>query len=104
MSTLDGQDLFGSGPHAIAPGSWQRDIVRRSYSGISGETVIDQGKRSREIRQTGRLQAADVASLQANNHGKTFSRVIMESFHTPTGIRRGRGYWCDYEITYRQLP
>lgn len=121
MSTLDGQNLFGSGPHAISPGSWRREVLRRSFSGVSGEIAIDQGKRSREIRQSGRLQAADSASLQTivsqiesyidggshtlvDNHGTTFYRVLMESFNMPAGIRRGRGYWCDYEITYRQLP
>ncbi len=121
MSTLDGENLFGSGPHVISPGSWRRDVVRRSFSGVSGEIAIDQGKRSREMRQTGRLQAADAASLQAiisrienhidggshtlvDNHGTIFRRVLMESFNMPSGIRHGRGYWCDYEIIYRQLP
>ncbi len=121
MSTLDGENLFGSGPHVISPGSWRRDVLRRSFSGVSGEMAIDQGKRSREIRQTGRLQAADAASLQTiisqienhidgdsytlvDNHGTSFSYILMESFNITTGIRRGRGYWCDYEIIYRQLP
>ncbi len=121
MSLLDGNDLFGSGPHALQPGPWQRSLQRRGFAGVDGELVLDLGMRSRPISQRGRLQANTADDLQAlispiealtdgqlhtltDNHGRIFSRVLIETFQTTTPVKRGRGFWCDYEITYRQLP
>ena len=121
MSTLNGQDLFGSGPHSIRPGSWPREQMRRGMAGLNGEVVIDMGRRSREIHQSGRLQAATAAELEAvldaivachdgtaciliDNHNQTHANVMIETFAPDTPLRRGAGYWCDYTLTYRQLP
>lgn len=119
--TLDGEALFSSGPCEVTPGSWQRDIVRRGFVGLDGELALDLGKRSRTIEQTGKLQAASVSSLQVlidainvkadgqlytlvTGVGQTYTNVILENLRMKTPIRKGRGYWCDYSITYRQLP
>ncbi len=121
MSSYAGQDLFGSGPHALCFGPWVRRFQRRGFAGLDGELVIDLGLRSRTIRQTGRLQADSTEGFNAlldainahcdgaqhdltDNHGRTHPRVILESFETITPIRQGRGFHCDYEIEYRQLP
>jgi len=121
MSTLDGQDVFAAGPHSIRPGAWERQIVRRGLAGLDGELVLDLGLRSRQIIQTGRLQADSAEQLQAlieqiesfadgcehvlvGAHGLTYSRVILESFETTGPVRTGRGVWCDYTARYRQLP
>lgn len=119
--TLDGEALFSSGPCEVTPGPWQRDMVRRSFAGLDGEFALDLGKRSRTIEQTGRLQALSVAALDVlidavnvkadgqlhaliTGLGQTYTNVILENLRMKTPIRKGRAYWCDYSITYRQLP
>ena len=119
--SLGGESLFSSGPGEVTPGPWLRETIRRGFAGLDGELAMDLGRRSRSIEQTGRLQAEDVPSLQAiidaidakadglsytliDGLGRTFDRVIIEKFSLKTPVRKGRGYWCDYSITYRQLP
>lgn len=121
MSSLDGQALFGSGPHNIRPGEWERSIQRRGFAGVDGEAILDMGMRSRTIAQDGRLQAVTAGDLDTlitdieafvdgqlhtliDNHIRTFPRVLIEQFETSTPIRKGRDYWCEYTVLYRQLP
>lgn len=121
MSLLDGQDVFGAGPHSFQPGSWRRAMVKRSFAGVDGELLIDLGMRSRGIVQKGRLSGETAAALQTileqieafldgathsleDNHGRTFAPVVMESFECNTPVVRGREFWCDYTISYTQLP
>jgi hypothetical protein len=120
MSTIDGQALFASGPHAFTVGSVEQQVIRRSAAGLDGEMVIDLGRRGRVIRQTGRLQAATVGELQAafdqlhtfvdghlhtlvDANGREFAGVLMEAIAPAGPVQHGRGYWCDYEIVYRQV-
>ena len=120
MSSLDGQDYFGSGPHTIRPAVRERAILRRSLPGLDGELVIDLGRRSRPIVQAGRLQAETAQQLAAltdsieqlcdgrlhtliDNHGTFYRQVLVESFEPTTPLSRGRGFWCDYTLRYRQL-
>lgn len=121
MSTLDGIDLFSSGPHSIRPPAWTRQLERRNFPGISGELILDMGLRSRTIVQQGRLQAttaADLADIIAriqslldgqehvlvDNHNLTYPRVLLERFEPSSELQHGRGFWCDYTLHYRQLP
>jgi hypothetical protein len=121
MSTLDDIDLFSSGPHGLHCGSWQRATARRGFSGLNGELVLDLGCRSRRLTLTGRLQADTAEELDGlirniemwndgkfhalvDNHGRSFPRVWIEEFQTTGPIRRGRGFWCDYTLQFRQLP
>ena len=121
MSLLDGQDLFSSGPNDVLPGSWERSLQRRSFAGTDGELVLDLGLRSRRIEQTGRLQAPSAGQLHTliqqieqmldgqqhtltDNHDQTYPCVLVEQFELRGPISRGRGFWCDYTIRYRQLP
>ncbi len=121
MSSLDSQSLFSSGPCEIVPGPWNRKTIRRGVAGLDGELVLDLGRRSRTIVQRGRLQAQTASTLQglidaieakadgkthslADNHGNSFDNVLVESFELQTPVRRGKGFFCDYSITYRQLP
>ena len=121
MSTLDGNDLFGSGPHAIRPGAWERAVARRGFPGADGELVLDMGLRSRAIEQTGRLQAETAGQLHAalaaveayddgrlhtliDSTGQTYANVLIERFEPSTPLRRGRGFFCEYALRYRQLP
>lgn len=121
MSSLDGQSLFSSGPHDFRCDGWKREIVAKAFPGLSGALLIDHGRRGRAIHQTGRLQSPDretvlalIAAIESfeggsphtlvDNHGRAFGNVLMEHFEQITPIRKGRGYWCDYAIRYRQLP
>ena len=109
MSSLDSQNIFGSGPHSIQPGSWQRAQDRRGFAGLDGELILDMGLRSRTISQTGRLQSDSAAQLQellsqieavmdgqphtlVGNHGNTYESVILEHFLLTTPLKRGRGF------------
>jgi hypothetical protein len=121
MSSLDEQDIFGSGPHSFRACSWERCVERRSFAGVDGELVLDMGMRSRLILQQGRLQGANAAAVQSpisqieafidgglhtlvDNHGQSYPNVLVERFEPTTPVLRGREFWCDYTITYRQLP
>ncbi len=121
MSSFDGQNLFDSGPYSIRPDAWERQLQRRGFAGLDGELVLDLGLRSRAIQQTGRLQGASASAVAAlaeaieayqdgepheliDSHGRTYPSVILEEFQTTTPIKRGRGFWCDYTVSYRQLP
>lgn len=121
MSRLDDLDLFGSGPHRLRMGTWTRAGVRRGFAGLDGEMVLDAGLRSRTIMQQGRLTAPTAAGLAdqlerieqlldgklhtlVDNHGRTLDRVMLEAFENTTPLQKGIAFWCEYTLTYRQLP
>lgn len=121
MSSYAGENLFGSGPHAFRLGPWRRSLQSRGFAGVDGELVLNLGLRSRQIVQTGRLQADSADALQAllnaidsrcdgaahglvDNHGNSYASVILEQCETTSPVRRGRGFYCDYRAEYRQLP
>ena len=121
MSTLDGRDVFASGPHSFRVGPWERRLERRTLPGLAGEFVIDLGPRGRAIHQTGRLVARTPQALQAaidvvqalqdgrahtliDNHGLTYAPVHIEQFELTSPVRQGRGFWCDYTCRYWQMP
>jgi hypothetical protein len=121
MSSLDGVDLFGSGPHGFATLAWERSQVRRGFAGVDGEMVVDMGLRSRRIVQTGRLCAPTAEALDAivneielwqdgrlhqliDNLGRTYPRVMMEGFALDGPPKCGRGFWCEYTVNYLQFP
>ena len=121
MSSYAGQDLFGSGPHDFRFGPWERSVQRRGFAGVNGELVLDLGVRSRQIFQTGRLEADSAGGLNdlleainaqgdgrehalVDNHGQSHPHAILERFETTTPLRRGRRFHCDYKADYRELP
>ena len=121
MTTIDNDNLFSSGPCSVRPTSWRRQLERRTFAGLHGELVLDLGARSRTIVQQGRLQAPTAADLHAileaidayadgafhtliDNHGHSYDRVLMESFEPTTPVAHGNAFWCDYTLTWRQLP
>jgi len=119
MSALDGMDVFGSGPHSFRAGPWRRSVQRRAFAGLDGELTLDMGMRSRPIVQTGRLQAETATALRdlidaieafidgqphtlTDNHGFTYADVLVESFEPKSPLRKGRGFFCEYEVRYRE--
>jgi len=120
MSSYAGENLFGSGPCAFRFGPWLRSMQMRAFAGPDGEAFLDLGLRSRSIVQTGRLQADAFQALQTqldavaarcdgtthtlvDNHDQSHDHVLLARFEMTAPVRRGRGYYCDYEIEYRQL-
>jgi len=120
VSLLDQQDLFGSGPHSVSVGSPVRQFERRSFAGVDGELLLDMGLRGRLLTQAGRLQADTAEDLQQivtqieaildgklhtliDNHGLEHAGLLVEDFQLTTPIRRGRRFWCDYTVGYRQV-
>jgi len=120
MILLDQGNLFSSGPCVLRVGPWSHERQYRGLPGINGELVLHMGRRSRILTQTGRLQADTVETLQEridrietcndgeihalqNHHGDLFESLLVESFELTTPPQQGRGYWCDYTLTYRQL-
>ena len=120
MITIDGQTLFDSGPGSVRAGSWSRQMIRRGFAGLDGEAILDAGRRSRLLEQTGRLTAATAEDLEArllaiaelqdgqthtlvDQAGCEHASVLLERFEPTTPMRLGRGWWCDYRIEWRQL-
>jgi hypothetical protein len=63
MSTFDGVDLFGSGPHQIIVGGEIVTKKRSGYAGVSGLASMTMGGRGWPIQITGILSAATRAAL-----------------------------------------
>ena len=119
-ATLDGQELFSSGPGELICESWPRETLRRGFSGLGGEILLDLGRRSRHITQQGFMRADTVESLQSQiavieakadgmahtliEDGVTYQKVIIEKFEKPSVIRKSVNCSCEYKIIYRQLP
>ena len=121
MTTYGGTPLFSSGPCDLTPGAWPRQVQRRGLAGTDGELLLDGGRRSRTLVQTGRLQAPTAQELRAlvdaveaaadatprtlvGPLGNSYDNCVLETIEITDGPRTGRGIWCDYRITYRQLP
>lgn len=120
-AALDGQELFSSGPGELICESWPRETIRRGFSGLGGEILLDLGRRSRRITQRGFLRAESVEALQGliddiqvfadggvhslvDEDDVTYSKVVMEKFTPLAALRKSNVCSCEYEIIYRQLP
>lgn len=118
--TLDGHALFGAQPLQIEAGSYSRDSIERSVSGLNGVLSIDLGQRSRKIAQNGALRATSRTQLDekigeisaymdggshtlVTDNGRTFSNLRMDSFKVSDERADGAGISAAYEIVYTQL-
>ncbi|MHC4394608.1 MAG: hypothetical protein ACYS1A_03040 [Planctomycetota bacterium] len=119
-ATLDGQNLFDEQQLEILPGSFSRDSIERAVAGLDGLLSIDLGKRGREIKQTGVLQAKSraqmtekintiTAYMNGDTHtlikgdGESMDNLRMDTFRVSKERTSGGGLYCDYEIIYTQL-
>lgn len=117
---FDGKDLFGPGEHVIIPQAWQRRRIDYAAAGLDGVVSLDLGRRSRTLRQTGRLSADSVNELQKmiaaiearsdggayelfDRYGTSYNHVRLDGFQQKGPIRRANLVCCDYEIIYTQL-
>jgi len=119
-ATLDGQKLFDERDFKIEPGSVSRDSIERTVSGLDGVLSIDLGRRSREIKQRGVLQAKSPSQMHerintisaymdgnthtlATSNEEEFDNLRMDAFKATNNRVSGGGFCCDYEIIYTQL-
>ena len=119
-ATLDSNILFDEQTLEISAGSFSRDSIERTMSGLDGVLSIDLGRRGRKIKQTGTLRAKSRAQLDeriskiaafmdgdihtlTTGSGREFANLRMDSFKTDAEHTDGTGIVTDYEIIYTQL-
>jgi hypothetical protein len=118
--TLDDQAIFDEQGLQINVGNPSRACIERSVCGLDGVVSIDLGKRTREIRQRGMLQAPSRTAMTARTasiaafidggmhilrtaQGQEYDNVRMDAFTLGEERVGGPGVSVDYEILYVQL-
>jgi hypothetical protein len=119
-TSLDGIILFGDTDSQVEVGSFTRESIDRSATGLDGVVSIDFGERGRKIKQKGELRARSteelnkkVEAMQAfmdgNTHtlaglqGQVFENIRIDSVSVRNERASGGGVVADYEIVYMQL-
>ena len=117
---LDDEALFDSGPCELTANPWPRQFVHRPLAGRDSEVILDLGRRSRSLVQTGQLRAGTALeiALQIDRMetlpgaqqytlvdavGQTYFPVIVETAGLTAPVTRGASFTANYEILYRQL-
>ena len=120
MISLDGVRLFGEAEAEIEVGSFARESIERSMTGLDGVVSIDLGGRGRKIRQKGEIRARSKTELNSkvetlsafidgNTHtlatpqGETYENLRIDSVSVKNERASGSSVVADYEIVYRQL-
>lgn len=113
-------DVISIEDSSVAVGSWSRDSIERSVSGLDGVLSIDLGMRGREIIHKGFLRAVSGAGLSGRissiqglmdgkshtlslNDGREFSDLRMDVFEAGVREFAGAGVSCGCVIRYTQL-
>lgn len=101
-------------------GSYRRDAVERSVTGLDGVMSIDLGMRKRQLVQKGILHAGSAESLREKvnsfsklmdgrthklvlGDGSYFGNLRVDVFEVATENHSGMGPSCNFEIRYTQL-
>jgi hypothetical protein len=117
MSSYDGDDLFGSGPHRFAQRSAGVRVQQTTAPGVDGARLTMLGRSATRITQTGRLVAAEVPALLAlrdaildkcdgraadlvDGQGATSPNMVIVRFEMAGEIDIGRVCSLRYEIDY----
>ncbi len=117
MSSYDGEDLFGSGPHRFAPLRMPLRLLEATAPGVDGARLTVMGRAATRLRQTGRLVAQDSAGVVAlrdairgkcdgraadlvDAQGCTHASMVIERFEVASEIDLGRLASLTYEIVY----
>ncbi len=118
--TLDGQILFDRQNLQIETDSFIRASIEKTVSSLNGVLSIDLGRRGRQIKQKGMLQAKSrtlldkrIAAISAfmdgdthelaTNSGEEFDNLRMDVFKVSQQRSSSVGVAVDYEIVYTQL-
>jgi len=120
MSSFNGQDLFGSGPHRFHVRGVAMRHEQHAMPGADGVRVTALGRTGRTIDQAGTLLADDIGAMQSqldaieaaidgqpadlvDADARTWTNVVMLEFQ-PEAIRRvGVRFAADYVIRYVQV-
>jgi hypothetical protein len=117
---LDDAPLFDSGPCELTAHPWPRQFVHRPLAGRDSEVILDLGRRSRTVVQTGQLRGSTALELAlqidrlenlpgaqqytlVDAFGQTYFPVLVETAGLTASVTRGPSFTADYEILYRQL-
>lgn len=131
MSSYNGADLFGSGPHTITVGAVEVSKKHTAFAGGDGFETLIMGRRGRPVRIGGMLLAASAAALNAlvdaiedyvddkNNDppvgrytlvdgaGVSWTNVELDQFRLRARFKvleaATEKFACDYEISGRQV-
>lgn len=123
MSSFDGIDLFGSGPHRSRVGE-QGQVVFGSLAAVNAAAPDSYplGPRELDVIITGRLVASDEAGLWAlrdavvaqltdppkkatlvDTTGRSFADMTFYSFEEGFEVDRGRVWSLRYEARFRRF-
>ncbi len=117
MSSYDGADLFGSGPHRFARRTAGLRVQETTAPGVDGARLTCLGRTATRLVQTGRLVAPDVPALLIlrdailakcdgraaeliDGQGATYANLMIVRFDTAGEIDIGRVCSLSYEIEY----
>ena len=119
MSTFDGEDLFGSGPHRFHVGGLSLRHVLNETPGSRGIQLSHLGHHGRSISQVGDLIADDPGQMQAllsaieakldgkihtliDDVGRAWMNTVMLSLDLKPMTRVGIRWQNPYSIQYIQ--
>lgn len=120
MSSLNGSNLFGSGPHTFTVGGRALRHATHDQPGADGQQVTTLGRTARQFEQTGTLTADDLDALTqqldaieealgeppavlTDDFGRQWDDVILTTFR-PQRVRRvGLRLAVDYRAFYEQV-
>lgn len=124
MSSFNGENLFGSGPHVIYIDGIKADKHLFSFPNVHGSFDVGHGFRWRSGKIVGWLEGENIAELQSliskieryyvnrtaatlvDNWGRSFNDVVIDEFRTKDEIKREIGtgrLMNDYEVIFKQL-
>ena len=119
-AAIDGEALFGSGPHLVEAASPVRRVEDVAFNGLAGGLTLDLGEGPRTLRQRGILSAETEAGLalllaacDAFVDARTYTLTAPDGTDYPhcrvTAVERlgppqaGTRWHLPYRITYEQL-
>jgi len=119
-ATLDGEALFGSGPHLVLAASPVRRVEDITFNGLAAGLTLDLGEGPRTIRQHGLLSAdtegglallsaACEAFVDGRNYtltapdGTEYAHCRMAAFERLGPAQVGTRWHLPYSVTYEQL-
>ena len=118
--SIDGERIFDEEGLEFSVGSYEREYIEKSVSGLNGVVSLDCGFRGREIKQKGGLRSVSRQGLcdkveMINSYfdggchklvigdGREFDNVRIDAVRFGDERRSSGGYCMDYVITYKQL-
>ena len=105
---------------SLEVGSWQRNSIDRSATGLDGVVSVDAGRRGRKLKQSGLVSANNAEAMSeqisliqglvdgaehvlAVEDDGEFGNVRVDSVKAGNRKMSGRGWSSEVEIRYTQL-